>query len=75
MLIEDGLRSKPTWSIEETGLQKELRKRFEKTHRSSHELDTIIGLKYKQKKGWSLSDLFNIKQRNKEVEEEKKQGI
>ena len=26
MLIEDGLRSKPIWSIEETGLQKELRK-------------------------------------------------
>ena len=49
-----------------------LRKRFEKTHNSSYQLETIIGLKYKQKKGWSLSDLFNIKQRNKEVDEERK---
>ena len=47
-----------------------LKRKFQK-NMSSSEIDTIVGLKYKQRKGWSFSDLFNLKQRSK-VEEEGK---
>ena len=45
-----------------------LRKKFSRRRKSCSEYDTVVGLTYKRRKGWSLSDLFNGKQKNKPEE-------
>ena len=45
---------------------------FKKTFQkktSSSEINTIVGVQYRQRKVWSFSDIFTLKQRRKEEEE------